>query len=69
MTNSLKPDSDLNKDAHSFDGITFEVEEEEHTHEGQKVKRRGIYLWPKFNYNGCTSFWFLLNYCQYEWQF
>lgn len=46
MTNSLKPDSDLNQHDHSFDGITFEVEEEEHTHEGQKVKRRGIYLWP-----------------------
>lgn len=30
----------------SFDSITFEVEEEEHTHEGHKVKRRGIYLWP-----------------------
>ena len=33
-------------DEHAFDGITFEVEEEEHTQEGQKVKRRGIYLWP-----------------------
>jgi hypothetical protein len=22
------------------------VEEEEHTQEGQKIKRRGIYLWP-----------------------
>lgn len=46
MTNSPKPDSDLNNRDHSFDGITFEVEEEEQTHEGQKVKRRGIYLWP-----------------------
>ena len=46
MTNSLKPDADLNEEDHSFDGITFEVEEEEQTHEGQKVKRRGIYLWP-----------------------
>ncbi|HRA92183.1 MAG TPA: CDP-diacylglycerol--serine O-phosphatidyltransferase, partial [Acinetobacter sp.] len=46
MTNSPKPESDLNKDDHPFDGITFEVEEEEQTHEGQKVKRRGIYLWP-----------------------
>ena len=46
MTNSLKPDSDLDNRDHSFDGITFEVEEEEQTHEGQKVKRRGIYLWP-----------------------
>lgn len=45
MTNSLKPDADLNEEDHSFDGITFEVEEEQ-THEGQKVKRRGIYLWP-----------------------
>ena len=46
MTNSLKPDSDSDNRDHSFDGITFEVEEEEQTHEGQKVKRRGIYLWP-----------------------
>ena len=46
MTNSLKPDSDLDNRDHSFDGITFEVEEEEQTHEGQKVQRRGIYLWP-----------------------
>ena len=46
MTNSLKPDSDLDNRDHSFDGITFEVEEEEQTHEGQKVKRCGIYLWP-----------------------
>ena len=46
MTNPIQPDSDLKEDERSFDGITFEVEEEEHTHEGQKVKRRGIYLWP-----------------------
>ena len=46
MTNSPKSDSDLKKEELSFDGITFEVEEEEQTHEGQKVKRRGIYLWP-----------------------
>ena len=46
MTNSPKPDADLNNRDHSFDGITFEVEEEEQTHEGQKVKRRGLYLWP-----------------------
>jgi len=47
MTNINKPESpnSSNQD-HGFDGITFEVEEEEHTHEGQKVKRRGIYLWP-----------------------
>ena len=45
MTNSTKPD-DLKQNDHSFDGITFEVEEEEQTYEGQKVKRRGIYLWP-----------------------
>lgn len=29
----------------NFDGITFEVVEEEHTETG-KVRRRGIYLWP-----------------------
>lgn len=47
MTNINKPESKSStRDEHSFDGITFEVEEEEQTHEGQKVKRRGIYLWP-----------------------
>ena len=45
MTNISKPERDSSKDL-PFDGITFEVEEEEHTQEGQKVKRRGIYLWP-----------------------
>lgn len=38
MTNSPKSDSDLKKEELSFDGITFEVEEEEQTHEGQKLK-------------------------------
>ena len=47
MTNTNKPESDQASEAQtSFDGITFEVEEEEHTQEGNKVKRRGIYLWP-----------------------
>ena len=47
MTSINKPESESSaRDEHAFDGITFEVEEEEHTHEGQKVKRRGIYLWP-----------------------
>ena len=46
MTNTMKPESDSSTNDTSFDGITFEVEEEEHTQEGQKVKRRGIYLWP-----------------------
>lgn len=47
MTNTNKPEGDYSqpKDL-SYDGITFEVEEEEHTHEGHKIKRRGIYLWP-----------------------
>ena len=47
MTNINKPEREvsLTKDS-AFDGITFEVEEEEDTHEGEKVKRRGIYLWP-----------------------
>lgn len=44
MTNTSKPQQDNSE--LPFDGITFEVEEEEHTQEGQKVKRRGIYLWP-----------------------
>ena len=47
MTNTNKPEGELSStDNPRFDGITFEVEEEEQTHEGQKVKRRGIYLWP-----------------------
>lgn len=27
-------------------GLTFEIIEEEHTQEGQKIKSKGIYLWP-----------------------
>lgn len=47
MTNINKPESESTpRSVPSFDGITFEVEEEEHTQEGKKVKRRGIYLWP-----------------------
>lgn len=47
MTNINKPESESStRDVPGFDGITFEVEEEEQTQEGQKVKRRGIYLWP-----------------------
>ncbi|MBB4810645.1 CDP-diacylglycerol--serine O-phosphatidyltransferase [Acinetobacter johnsonii] len=47
MTNINKPESESSpRSMPTFDGITFEVEEEEHTQEGQKVKRRGIYLWP-----------------------
>ncbi|MGH1400960.1 MAG: CDP-diacylglycerol--serine O-phosphatidyltransferase [Acinetobacter tandoii] len=46
MTNSSKPEGELHAQDHDYDGITFEVVEEEHTQEGQKVKRRGIYLWP-----------------------
>ncbi|MFH7767622.1 CDP-diacylglycerol--serine O-phosphatidyltransferase [Acinetobacter sp. BSP-28] len=47
MTSINKPERESSpRDEHGFDGITFEVEEEEHTQEGQKVKRRGIYLWP-----------------------
>ena len=47
MTNTNKPEGEASsKNDNTFDGITFEVEEEEHTHEGMKVKRRGIYLWP-----------------------
>ena len=45
MTNTQKPERESSTGV-PFDGITFEVEEEEHTQEGQKVKRRGIYLWP-----------------------
>lgn len=47
MTNTNRPQSESpQRELPGFDGITFEVEEEEHTQEGQKVKRRGIYLWP-----------------------
>ena len=47
MTNINKPESESSpRSTPTFDGITCEVEEEEHTQEGQKVKRRGIYLWP-----------------------
>ena len=46
MTNRQNPKNDSTESDHSFDGITFEVVEEEQTQEGQKVKRRGIYLWP-----------------------
>ena len=47
MTNINKPESESSpRITPTFDVITFEVEEEEHTQEGQKVKRRGIYLWP-----------------------
>ena len=47
MANINKPEQENStKEENAFDGITFEVVEEEHTHEGQKVKRRGIYLWP-----------------------
>lgn len=47
MTSIQPPKNDDSKPEDlSFDSITFEVEEEEHTHEGHKVKRRGIYLWP-----------------------
>ncbi|VTX91864.1 CDP-diacylglycerol--serine O-phosphatidyltransferase [Acinetobacter ursingii] len=46
MTNIQKPNHESTRNDHSFDGITFEVVEEEQTQEGQKVKRRGIYLWP-----------------------
>ncbi|BBF76562.1 CDP-diacylglycerol--serine O-phosphatidyltransferase [Acinetobacter ursingii] len=46
MTNIQKPNHESTQNDHPFDGITFEVVEEEQTQEGQKVKRRGIYLWP-----------------------
>lgn len=36
MTNISKPERDSSTEA-PFDGITFEVEEEEHTQEGQKL--------------------------------
>ena len=47
MTSTNKPEGEMSSTKeNTFDGITFEVEEEEQTHEGKKVKRRGIYLWP-----------------------
>ena len=41
MTNISKPERDSSTEV-PFDGITFEVEEEEHTQEGQKVKRLSL---------------------------
>ena len=46
MTNTSKPEGEYASTDHEYDGITFEVEEEEQTQEGRKIKRRGIYLWP-----------------------
>lgn len=46
MINTPKPEDDSVTRETDYDGITFEVVEEERTREGQKVKRRGIYLWP-----------------------
>lgn len=46
MTQQSKPEGEHSSQDHDYDGITFEVVEEEQTQEGQKVKRRGIYLWP-----------------------
>ncbi|MFC3901441.1 CDP-diacylglycerol---serine O-phosphatidyltransferase [Acinetobacter marinus] len=44
--NNAKPTPSKNEpSALDYDGITFEVVEEEHTANG-KVRRRGIYLWP-----------------------
>lgn len=44
--NNAKPAPSKNEpSALDYDGITFEVVEEEHTANG-KVRRRGIYLWP-----------------------
>ena len=45
MTNTPRLDPEEKPAERSFDGLTFEVVEEEHTQEGKKV-RRGIYLWP-----------------------
>lgn len=44
MTKTPKRNGDYSDDVH--DGLTFEVIEEEDTNEGQRVKKRGIYLWP-----------------------
>lgn len=44
MSKTSKQDHDYSDDMH--DGLTFEVIEEEDTQEGQRVQRRGIYLWP-----------------------
>jgi len=46
MTNIQKTKHESTQNDHPFDGITFEEVEEEQTQEGQKIKRRGIYLWP-----------------------
>lgn len=45
MTNTPRLDPEEKKQERTFEGLTFEVVEEEQTKEGKKV-RRGIYLWP-----------------------
>ena len=42
---NLKPPAYKSIDE-DHDGLTFEIVEEEHTQEGQKIKSKGIYLWP-----------------------
>jgi CDP-diacylglycerol--serine O-phosphatidyltransferase len=39
-------DSSVDRQDDDFDGLTFEIVEEEHTQEGRRVRSRGIYLIP-----------------------
>lgn len=41
MTNIQKPNHESTQNDHPFDGITFEVVEEEQTQEGQKLNAVG----------------------------
>ncbi len=47
MTAPLNSDQDSLKSLDDdHDGLTFEIVEEEQTHEGKKIRSKGIYLWP-----------------------
>ena len=47
MSHPLDQDPSLGKPIDEYhDGLTFEIVEEEQNPEGQKIKSRGIYLWP-----------------------
>ncbi len=66
MTNIQKPNHESTQNDHSFDGITFEVVEEEQTQEGKKLNAVGS-IYGKSDHDCCVAFRFLFDYCKYEW--
>lgn len=46
MTQPSNHDPHLSRADEDHDGFTFEIVEEEQTQEGQKIRSKGIYLWP-----------------------